>query len=99
MYTPKKQRKFGYYVLPILHKGYLIGRLEPKLERDSKTLIIKNILFESKSYLIDNTIYCIAKTIIEFAQFLNASNIKILKSHPTQISQRLNEIIKTKGFG
>ncbi|HRE29737.1 MAG TPA: crosslink repair DNA glycosylase YcaQ family protein, partial [Anaerolineales bacterium] len=33
IYTPVAKRKFGYYVLPILHGERLIGRIDPQFER------------------------------------------------------------------
>lgn len=46
IYVPKKKREFGYYVLPILHDGRLVGRLDPKLHRDRRELEIKAIYTE-----------------------------------------------------
>ena len=46
IYTPKEQRKYGYYTLPILHGENLIGRIEPVADRKSKTLNIKGLWLE-----------------------------------------------------
>ena len=43
---PAAKREFGYYVLPILHDGRLVGRLDPKLHRDRNELEIKAIYLE-----------------------------------------------------
>jgi len=32
-YTPAPKRRYGYYVLPILHRGRLVGRLDAKAHR------------------------------------------------------------------
>jgi len=45
-YTPKEQRKYGYYVLPLLYGDRFIGRVEAVCDRRAKTLIIKNIWYE-----------------------------------------------------
>ncbi|TMB55506.1 MAG: winged helix-turn-helix domain-containing protein, partial [Chloroflexi bacterium] len=46
VYVPAAKRKWGYYVLPILFGDRLIGRIEPRLERASRTLRIAGIWFE-----------------------------------------------------
>jgi len=42
VYTPMAQRKYGYYVLPILCDNKLIARIEMETDQKSKTLIVKN---------------------------------------------------------
>ncbi len=46
IYTPLAQRKYGHYVLPILHGDKFIGRIEMVNDKKSKCLIVKNIWFE-----------------------------------------------------
>ena len=46
IYTPPAKREFGYYVLPILHDGEFVGRLDPKLHRDREELEVKTIVLE-----------------------------------------------------
>jgi uncharacterized protein YcaQ len=38
MYLPKAKREFGYYVLPILVGDLIVGRIEPRFDRKTKTL-------------------------------------------------------------
>ncbi|MBY9001390.1 MAG: winged helix DNA-binding domain-containing protein [Candidatus Heimdallarchaeota archaeon] len=42
VYKIPKDRKWGYYVFPLLYQGELIGRLEAKLEKKTKTLKMFN---------------------------------------------------------
>ena len=46
IYTPADKRKYGYYVLPILYGDRLIGRIEPKADRQEKTLAVRNLWLE-----------------------------------------------------
>jgi uncharacterized protein len=46
VYVPAPKRRHGYYVLPLLFGDRLIGRIEPRYERASRTLRIAGIWFE-----------------------------------------------------
>ncbi|GMR12845.1 MAG: winged helix-turn-helix domain-containing protein [Gemmatimonadota bacterium] len=46
IYVPAPKRKFGYYVLPILHHGRLVGRLDPKVHRDRAELEVRALYLE-----------------------------------------------------
>lgn len=47
VYVPEAKRRWGYYVLPILFGDRLVGRIEPRLERASRTLRILGIWWET----------------------------------------------------
>ncbi|BES65677.1 crosslink repair DNA glycosylase YcaQ family protein [Gottschalkiaceae bacterium SANA] len=49
IYTPIVDRKFGYYVLPILLGDRFIGRIEIKRNRKKKKMEILNIWWEDKA--------------------------------------------------
>lgn len=46
IYTPKVQRKYGHYVLPILYRDQLIGRIEMVYDRKIKKLNVLNLWYE-----------------------------------------------------
>jgi hypothetical protein len=45
-YTPAAKRRYGYFSLPILHRGQLIGRLDPKAHRAQGIFEIKALYLE-----------------------------------------------------
>jgi uncharacterized protein YcaQ len=46
VYTPGEQRRHGYYTLPILHHGRLIGRVDAKTHRAERRLEVRHVHFE-----------------------------------------------------
>jgi uncharacterized protein YcaQ len=46
VYVPQHRRRHGYYVLPILFGDRLVGRIEPRFERTTKTLRILGLWWE-----------------------------------------------------
>jgi uncharacterized protein YcaQ len=75
IYTPKAKRKYGYYVMPILHGEELIGRIDPKLDRKTKTLHVYAAFAEPNAPLSPAVGAEIARAIAELAQFLGAKKI------------------------
>jgi uncharacterized protein YcaQ len=43
MYVPKAKREYGYYVLPVLVGDRLVGRIEPRFDRKTKTLEVLGV--------------------------------------------------------
>jgi len=46
VYTPGDKRVHGYYTLPILHYGRLIGRVDAKAHRSERRLEVRHVHFE-----------------------------------------------------
>ncbi len=69
IYTPATQRKYGYYVLPILYGEDLIGRIEPVYDKKSKQLQIKNIWYEPDTKITKKIEAAVSATIKRFEQF------------------------------
>lgn len=53
VYKPVKQRKWGYYVYPLLYKGDIIGRIEVKLQKKEELLEFFNFQKE-RNFEFDN---------------------------------------------
>ena len=78
-YTPPAKRIFGYYLMPILHEGALVGRLDPKMHRDQAELEIKGIFLEDGFRRNKNFDRGLADTLEDLAVFLAADKIALPK--------------------
>jgi uncharacterized protein YcaQ len=47
IYTPAPKRIYGYYTLPILHRGRIVGRIDLKSDRKAKVLLVQSIWQET----------------------------------------------------
>jgi hypothetical protein len=45
-FVPEPQRRFGYYVLPMLEGEQLVGRIDPKFQRERGTLEVRKVYWE-----------------------------------------------------
>jgi uncharacterized protein YcaQ len=75
IYVPKDKRKYGYYVLPILHGDQLIGRIDPLMNRKDKALTVNSVYAEPDAPLNGETGKTVAGAIEELAVFLGAKTI------------------------
>ena len=91
MYTPVSERKYGYYVMPILHRGRLVGRLDPKADRKTGTLVIQTIQLEPNEMLTDELLSGIADALREFMDFHNCEALLIKHSVPSRLQSMLTE--------
>lgn len=46
IYVPRSERKYGYYVLPIIDGDRLVGRIDPRMDRKTGTLTVNNLYVE-----------------------------------------------------
>lgn len=46
-YTPSHARQHGYFAMPVLHRGDLVARVDPK--REKSTLVAKRVTFEQNA--------------------------------------------------
>ena len=46
MYKPKAEREFGHFVLPIVHDGALVGRLDSERDRKANELVVRKLHWE-----------------------------------------------------
>jgi len=73
IYVPAAKREFGYFVLPILHRDRLVGRIDPLFDRKTGVLHVKQVYAEDGA--TEDAGAAIAKAIQELARWLGASDV------------------------
>ena len=76
IYLPQSKRKFGSYVLPILWGDRFIGRVDPKLDREGKKLLIHSVHAEPGAPTDKEVSSIIGETILNLAEFLGAKEVE-----------------------
>jgi len=84
VYKPKAQRKFGYYVLPVIYGDRFIARIDPTFDKKNKVLVIQNWWWEDNIIPDDEMISLLKDCIVDFINYLGAEEF------------RLGDIIKNK---
>lgn len=86
IYVPPTKRTFGYYALPILHDGKLVGRLDPKLHRDRGVLEIKSLHLEPGFQSTKKFERALSATLADFADFLGAEDLELPRGWGARLS-------------
>jgi uncharacterized protein YcaQ len=82
IYVPKDKRKYGYYVLPILHGDRLIGRIDPTMNRKESVLNVHNVYAEPGAPMTQKVGKAVGQEIEQLATFLGAKRIEYGENVP-----------------
>jgi uncharacterized protein len=97
VYTPAHQRRWGYYVLPILYGDDLVARLDPKLDRTTMTLEIKGFWYEQDAPVKDaDFANALSRGLIRFANFVGARRLDIGTIQPAGLKAAVRQILRQK---
>jgi uncharacterized protein len=86
IYVPKAKRRYGYYVLPILHGDRLVGRVDPAFDRKRRILRLNTIYAEPGAPAAGRAI---RGAVEELAGFLGAEAIEYPKDVPSRWARSL----------
>jgi uncharacterized protein len=87
IYTPAARRRYGYYVLPLLVDGALVGRVDLRNDRASRTLVVPAVHLEpgQKSELAP----AVASALGDLAIFLGTERIALDRTEPARLLEPL----------
>jgi uncharacterized protein YcaQ len=96
VYKPLEQRRWGYYVLPILYGDSLVARLDPKLDRKTMTLQINGFWLEEGAPVNDPAFAdALGKGLARFASFVEAKKVDIELIAPENLQAHIRKFIKS----
>lgn len=90
VYVPKAQRKYGCYVMPILHGDRFIGRIDPVMDRKTRKLMINAVYAEPNAPKTEETVHAVATAIKELGAFLGTERILYGNRIPTEWKSSLH---------
>jgi len=88
-YVPAARRRYGYYVLPILHRGQLIGRLDAKAHRADGVFEIKALFLQPGTVPAPRLIQALADTIGDTARWHGTPHVRLAHCEPAALASGL----------
>jgi hypothetical protein len=78
-YTPAAKRRFGYYVLPILEGDRLVGRLDPRHDRERESLVVERIWWEARVKPTRARVRALDAALEELAERIGARKVEVTR--------------------
>ncbi len=88
-YTPAHKRVHGYFAMPVLHRGRLVARVDPK--REDGALIARRVTMESTSA---DAIHGTARALREAATWVGAEQVQVGDVVPSGATSALRESLQ-----
>lgn len=81
-YTPAPKRRYGYFTLPILRRGDLIGRLDAKAERKAGVFRVKTLHLEPGVAVDEAVAHDVAQALLSCARWHRTPDLVVEWTEP-----------------
>ncbi len=95
-YTPAPKRRYGYYVLPILHRGRLVGRLDAKAHRADGLFEVKALFLEAGVAPTPALADALADALQRCADWHATPQVKLDSCDPKGFRRVLQDALRTR---
>ncbi|MFM9136113.1 MAG: winged helix-turn-helix domain-containing protein [bacterium] len=92
-YTPAAKRVHGYFAMPVLHGGRLVGRVDPG--REKGTLVAKRVTLQTRpaGALVAGALEGTARALAEAAAWVGAQGIRVDDVRPASAARALRSAV------
>jgi uncharacterized protein YcaQ len=87
-YVPRAKRVHGYFAMPLLARGRLVGRVDPA--RSGRTLVARQLSLDT-SWAAD----AMGRALRDAASWVGCDNIELGRVHPVSLEPRLRKAISS----
>ncbi|MET7297023.1 crosslink repair DNA glycosylase YcaQ family protein [Streptomyces griseoloalbus] len=81
-YVPKPKRVYGYFAMPVLAGGRLVGRVDPA--REGRTLVAKQVTLEGRK-----AVPAVAQALVEAAGWVDCTNVRVERVDAPELREAL----------
>lgn len=88
-YTPAEKRRYGYFTLPVLRRGALVGRIDAKAHRREGVFELKSVALEPGVRVSERFAADIAAALLRCARWHGCPQIRVARSEPAGLAPML----------
>jgi hypothetical protein len=88
-YTPAAKRRYGYFVLPILHRGRIVGRLDAKAHRRDGVFEVKALFLEPGVAVTASLVKALAAALRVTARWHETPQVSVQRGRPKALVSAL----------
>jgi uncharacterized protein YcaQ len=92
-YTPAPKRIYGYFSLPILWHGQLVGRLDAKAHRKDRLFEVKILHLEPGVAATDELLSDISNALRACAQWHKTPSVIVRESKTAAVARKMNKLL------
>ncbi|WP_320780014.1 winged helix-turn-helix domain-containing protein [Streptomyces sp. CRN 30] len=81
-YVPKRKRVHGYFAMPVLAGGRLVGRVDPA--RDGRTLVARQVTLRNHK-----AVPAVAQALLEAADWVDCTNVRVERVDAPELGEPL----------
>lgn len=89
-YTPAPKRVHGYFAMPVLHRGELVARVDPK--REGPVLVASRVTLEEGS--VSHAAQGVAEALIQAARWVGSDEIRVDTVIPSSAARAVRSAVK-----
>lgn len=93
-YTPQARRTYGYFALPLLHCGQLVGRLDAKAHREDGVFEVKSLFLEPGFAWDEGFGQAAAAAIARCARWHGTPKVRLQRASPARFAPVLRRALR-----
>jgi uncharacterized protein YcaQ len=98
-YTPAEKRRYGYFTLPILRRGALVGRVDAKAHRREGVFELKSVALEPGTRASERVVRDVAAALQRCANWHGCPQLRVQSAEPAEfaavLQAELDSMMKT----
>ena len=89
-YTPAQKRRYGYFTLPLLRRGALVGRVDAKAHRKAGTFELKSLVLEPGVRASERFVRDLAGAFVRCARWHGCPQVVLTRTEPAALAAPLS---------